>query len=149
MRPRMLMQNQRTRELISTWITYKVQQQRPDLPAVTLTSPACKYKVQKLHQRYTLLFCGTEDVPLVEFMYLVFTRRPGECYHRQLGSLLLCYVFWVLTNSLVCWLRCNQLWQWSEEGCHKPVPGVWGDPQNPPSSNLAVCAALKWCPQSQ
>ena len=22
-----------------------------------------------------------EDVPLVEFMYLVFTRTPGESYH--------------------------------------------------------------------
>ena len=26
-----------------------------------------------------------EDVPLVEFMYLVFTRMPGERYLRQLG----------------------------------------------------------------
>ena len=31
----------------------------------------------------------TEDVPLVEFMYLVFTRMPGESYSRQLRSLLL------------------------------------------------------------
>ena len=30
-----------------------------------------------------------EDVPLVEFMYLVFTRMPGESYSRRLGSLLL------------------------------------------------------------
>ena len=37
-----------------------------------------------------------EDVPLVEFMYLVFTRMPCESYRRRLiGSLLsyLCYVF--------------------------------------------------------
>ena len=36
----------------------------------------------------------TEDVPLVEFRYLVFTRTPGESYCRMLGSLLmyLCYV---------------------------------------------------------
>ena len=36
-----------------------------------------------------------EAVPLVELMYLVFTRMPGESYHRQLRSLLLylCYVF--------------------------------------------------------
>ena len=36
-----------------------------------------------------------EDVPLVEFMYLVFTRMPGESYRRRLRSLLLylCYVF--------------------------------------------------------
>ena len=44
------------------------------------------------------------DVPLVEFMHLVFTRTPGESYCRQLRSLLLylCYVFRALINSLVC-----------------------------------------------
>ena len=45
------------------------------------------------------LYCiGTsEDVPLVEFMYLVFTRMPGESYRKRLRSLLLylCDVFWV------------------------------------------------------
>ena len=45
-----------------------------------------------------------EDVPLVEFIYLVFTHMPGESYCRQRGSLLLylCYVFRALINSL-CW----------------------------------------------
>ena len=44
-----------------------------------------------------------EDVPL-EFMYLVFTRMPGENNRRRLRSLLLylCYVFRALINSLVC-----------------------------------------------
>ena len=44
------------------------------------------------------------DVPLVEFISLVFTCIPGESYHRRLRSLLLylCYVFWALINSLVC-----------------------------------------------
>ena len=39
-----------------------------------------------------------KDVPLVEFMYLVFTRMPGESYRRLLRSLLLysCYI-------CVCW----------------------------------------------
>ena len=39
----------------------------------------------------TYLYCiGTnEDVPLVEFMYLVFARMPGESYRKRLGSLLL------------------------------------------------------------
>ena len=32
-----------------------------------------------------------EDTPLVEFMYLVFTRMPGASYHRGLRSLLLCF----------------------------------------------------------
>ena len=45
------------------------------------------------------------DVPLVEFMYLVFTRMPGESYRRRLQSLLLCLrdVFPAVTNSLECW----------------------------------------------
>ena len=50
------------------------------------------------------MFYLFEDVPLVEFMYLVFTRLPGERYRRRLRSLLLflCYVFRALMNSLVC-----------------------------------------------
>ena len=38
-------------------------------------------------------------------LYLVFTRMPGESYRMQLRSLLLylCYVFWALISSLVCW----------------------------------------------
>ena len=48
-------------------------------------------------------FFTLEDVPLVEFMYLVLTRMPGDSYRRRLGSLLLylCYVFRALMNSLV------------------------------------------------
>ena len=45
-----------------------------------------------------------EDVPLLEFVYLVFTTRmPGESYRRRLGSLLLCLcdVFRALISSLV------------------------------------------------
>ena len=44
-----------------------------------------------------------EDVPLAEFMYLVFTRLPGESYCRWLWFLCLHNAFWVLINSLVCW----------------------------------------------
>ena len=46
----------------------------------------------------------TEAVPLMGFMYLVFTRIPGESYRRRLRPLLLylCYVFRALINSLVC-----------------------------------------------
>ena len=44
-----------------------------------------------------------KDVPLVEFMYLVFTHVPGESYRRRLRSLLLCLCddFRALINSLV------------------------------------------------
>ena len=54
---------------------------------------------------------SSEDLPLVEFMYLVFTCMPGESYHRWLSSLLLCLcdVFWVLINSLVCWFCMSAL----------------------------------------
>ena len=45
----------------------------------------------------------SEDVLLVEFMYLVFTRMPGESYRRRVGTLLfcLCDVVRALINSLV------------------------------------------------
>ena len=45
----------------------QVQQQRPESPTVTLT---------------------WHEVPLVEFMYLAFTRMPGESY--TVGDLRLC-----------------------------------------------------------
>ena len=45
-----------------------------------------------------------KDVPVVQFMYLVFTRMPGESYRRPLRSwLCLRDVFRALINSLVCW----------------------------------------------
>ena len=45
-----------------------------------------------------------EDIPLVEFMYLVFTRILGESYRRRLTSLLMCLcdVFRALINFIVC-----------------------------------------------
>ena len=45
------------------------------------------------------------DMPLVEFMYLVFTRMPGEIYRRRLRSFLFPCVtaFGALINSLACW----------------------------------------------
>ena len=51
----------------STDVT-QVQQQRLESPTVILTWHACKYKVHKLHQRYT--FSDIKEVPLVEFMHL-------------------------------------------------------------------------------
>ena len=44
------------------------------------------------------------DVALVEFMYLVVTRLPGESDRRRLRSLFLCScdVFRELINSLAC-----------------------------------------------
>ena len=53
-----------------------------------------------------------EDVPLVQFMYLVFTRMPGESCRRRLRPLLLflCYVFRALIKSLLCWVLIIILW---------------------------------------
>ena len=59
---------------------------------------ACRdLKLQFLHDE----LIKQEDVPLVEFMYLVFT---GESYRKRLKSslLYLCYVIRALINSLVC-----------------------------------------------
>jgi len=55
-------------------------------------------------EEFIYIYFFLKDVALVEFMYLVFTRMPGESYRGRLGSLLLClcYVFQVLINSLVC-----------------------------------------------
>ena len=48
----------------------------------------------------------TPPVPLLLFVYLVFTCMPGESYYRWLRSLLcLCDSFWALINSLICWLH--------------------------------------------
>ena len=33
----------------------------------------------------------SNDIPLVEFMYLVFKRMPGESYRRPLRSCLCCF----------------------------------------------------------
>ena len=43
-------------------------------------------------------------VPLEEFMYLVFTRKPDGRYGRRLRSFLLylCYVFRAIINSFLC-----------------------------------------------
>ena len=42
----------------------------------------------------------TEEVALVEFVYLVFTRMPCESYHRRLRSLLL-YLFHVFRVEFI------------------------------------------------
>ena len=55
--------------------------------------------LHKLHQRY---INSTEDVTLVEFMYLAFTCMLN--YRSRLKSLLLCLrdVFRPMINSIVC-----------------------------------------------
>ena len=60
-----------------------------------------------------------EDVSLVEFMYLVFTRLPGESYRRPLRSLLYwCFVYRALIISCVCRL-CHK---WGRRVSSHPSP---------------------------
>ena len=55
--------------------------------------------------------CTHKHVPLVEFIYLLFTRMPDESYRRRLRSLLLCLCdfFRALSNSFVCWFCTSAL----------------------------------------
>ena len=78
----------------------QTQQQRPESPTVIASQLAHKYKVHE-----------TKDVHLVKFMYLVFTRMPGENHRRRLRSLLLCLCndFRALINSVVCWHQPNKV----------------------------------------
>ena len=94
---------------------------------------------------------------LVEFMYLVFTRMPGESYSRRLRSLLsyLCYV--ALINSLVSLLQC---WPWLVMTV-SPASSFWWRPVerfhlsvrlSPPGRNYMVsrprlCAWISQTPQ--
>ena len=68
-----------------------------------MVSPAFPPPEEK-KKSFFLFFVFLKDVAPVEFMYIVFTRMPGESYRGRLRSLLLClcYVFQVLINSLVC-----------------------------------------------
>ena len=48
-----------------------------------------KKRTAKEHSKFICCRGRTsEDAPLVEFMYLVFTRMPGESYSRRVRSLL-------------------------------------------------------------
>ena len=51
---------------------------------------------------YLFSFVYKQDVPLVELIYPVFTRMPGERYCRPHRPLSVCDVFRGLHNSLVC-----------------------------------------------
>ena len=69
---------------------------------VSLSATSAPSTVQNQHTRELIIH--NEDVPLVEFVYLVFTRMPDESDRWRLRSLLLylCYVFRALIISPVC-----------------------------------------------
>ena len=63
---------------------------------VSLTKNNCMCCFKMIYQLH-------QNLPLVEFMYLAFTRMPGESYHRQPRSLLcFCDSFRALINSFAC-----------------------------------------------
>ena len=81
----------------------------PIHPNRHITTNTLDWKLLNLTRKCGHAYCWGasffEDVPLVEFMCLIFTRMPGWIYCRWLWSLLLClYIFWALINCLMCWL---------------------------------------------
>ena len=59
-------------------------------PCCGMQSHIIIYKDQEEHSSsYFLGHPFFKDVPLVEFMYFVFTRMPGDSHRRRLRSLLL------------------------------------------------------------
>ena len=86
-----------------------------------------------------------EDVPLVEFTYLVFTCMPVESWYRRLRSLLLClsYSFWALINSLV--LPCTKFWKCGHTvtGCRYLAKSVILEVQQSLGRYLAMSVILE------
>ena len=78
--------------------------QQEDNPKVTVEDRTKSKPGLLIFRLLGLVWFCIEDVPLVEFMYLVFTHVPGESHCRQLRSFLLylCSIFRALINSLVC-----------------------------------------------
>ena len=67
------------------------------------TSKVDRNRTQETPIAVVQLVYDTEDVPWMEFVYLVFTCMPGKCYCRKFRSLLFwCDIFRALINSLVC-----------------------------------------------
>ena len=54
------------------------------------TGQMCELKTKGEHGMTDRFRQQFETVSLVEFIYLVFTRMPGESYRRRFRSLLLC-----------------------------------------------------------
>ena len=107
-------QNQQTREF-STWkMSHK--HNNKDLSCWQWLSPGITppevYPHIYIYIYIIIWGCTSGGV----YVPCIITQMPGESYHRQLGSLLLCScdVFWALINCLVCWLCTGAL------GC---IPG--------------------------
>ena len=85
--------NWRSEDIIQT------QQQRPES-----LSPGMQVNTQYINStRCTAgMWVNVPDVPLLEFVYLVFTRMPGESHRSDSVVLLcLCDVFQAIINSFV------------------------------------------------
>ena len=82
------------------WPTFKIKELCPVLNTIWFYSMPVQTCVAECARNGGLYM--PEDVPLVEFMYLVVTRMPGESY-RSDPMLCLFDVFRALINYLVCW----------------------------------------------
>ena len=88
-----------------------------------------------------------EHVPLMEFMYLVFTCMPGESFCRRLRSLLLylCYIFWALIGIMMKYLHCTGMFfglvcSVNKEG----TMSLWTSVSTVMISNTAIMIELVW-----
>ena len=67
-------------------------QKKPESPTVTLSGRQVNTRYVNSPPKYIIKFkLRKMDVYLVEFKYLVFTRKPGGSCCRPLRSLLLCF----------------------------------------------------------
>ena len=55
----------------------------------------------------------SDDVPFVDFMYLIFARLPGDSSNRWFRSLLLCHLLYLCREL---WVHRNLFWQLSKDG---------------------------------
>ena len=61
----------------------QAQQQRPELPMVTLTWHACKSNVHKLHQRYILSFASLKEDHPILCLQVLFCKDVIATYHSD------------------------------------------------------------------
>ena len=80
----------------------------PRQPATAAShSRACPQTLEDMQQ-------PLHPLPVAQVLHIanqadIITHMPGECYRRQIRSLLLylCYMFWALINSLMRWFWHN------------------------------------------
>ena len=90
-----------------------------------------------------------EDIPLVEFMSLAFTRMPGESYCRRLRSVLLrlCDVVQALTTPLCVWSfqsKFESELNVAKHPANTSVEHSWGGGVLPLKNKLLLVLSVTW-----